>query len=454
MISMNEQLQLESELNTLDSDSRRNTLQELAELCRTRRLKLEPEGGTHNMHCHTFYSYNGYGFSPSYIAYLARKSGWFAAATVDFDVLDAVDEFKAAAELFDIRYAAGMESRTFIAELADKEINSPGEPGIAYHLALGFSSGTVPAPARSFADRLRQQAAERTRRIVEAVNTALAPAVLSFDEDIVKLTPGGNATERHVCQAYREKAEALFSAPAERADFWSRKLGISADDARKLIDDPVKLEATIRAKTMKQGGIGYIAPTPETFPPVEEMNRFALECGAIPTVAWLNGLTPGESDPEELLKLHISKGAAMLNIIPDRNWNVSEPEKQQKLVAELNRIIGVCDKLDLPVVAGTEMNAPGMKLSDDFSCAALAPHAARFLSGGAILCAHTLLAPLGRGYLSSWAASHFKNTAQKNSFFAQFGSLMTPVRFKSVTVWPETPDEMLNRADALFCAHP
>ena len=451
MISAGEQKQLETELNSLDSGTRRNTLQELAELCRSRRIKIEPESGANNLHCHTFYSYNGYGFSPAFIAYLAKKSGWFAAGTVDFDVLDAVDEFKDAAELFDVRYASGMESRTFIAELADKEINSPGEPGIAYHLGLGFCGSEVPASEQPFAARLRRQAAERTRRIVDVVNAYLAPVQLDYEADVLRLTPRGNATERHVCQAYREKAETLFPDPATRAAFWSGKLKLSPEEAAKLLDNPVALEGSIRSKTMKKGGPGYIVPTPESFPPVEEMNEFTLHCGAIPTIAWLNGLSAGESDPETLLKLHISKGAAMLNIVPDRNWNVSDPEKQRRLVAELNRIIAACDKFDLPIVVGTEMNAPGLKLVDDFGCAALAPHLERFVSGAAILTAHTLLAPLGRGYLSDWARNHFATTAAKNAFFNQFGRLMTPARFRAATVWPEAPDEMLNRADALAC---
>ena len=54
------------------------------------------------MHCHTCYSYNGYGFTPAEIAYLARKSGWLAAGIIDFDVLDAVDEFRSCAEQLDI----------------------------------------------------------------------------------------------------------------------------------------------------------------------------------------------------------------------------------------------------------------------------------------------------------------------------------------------------------------
>ena len=51
-----------------------------------------------NLHCHSFFSYNGYGYSPSYLVALAREQNWRAVGLVDFDVLDGVDEFLGAAK--------------------------------------------------------------------------------------------------------------------------------------------------------------------------------------------------------------------------------------------------------------------------------------------------------------------------------------------------------------------
>jgi len=48
-------------------------------------IKVKPENDSHNMHCHTTFSYNGYDFSPCYIACLAKKEGWFGVGIVDFD---------------------------------------------------------------------------------------------------------------------------------------------------------------------------------------------------------------------------------------------------------------------------------------------------------------------------------------------------------------------------------
>ena len=105
--------------------------------------KVRETYSSFNMHCHSFYSYNGYGYSPSMLAALAKENNWRSAMLVDFDVLDGVDEFLFACKSLGVKAAAGMETRVFIPELADVEINSPGEPGIAYHLGCGFTASSI-----------------------------------------------------------------------------------------------------------------------------------------------------------------------------------------------------------------------------------------------------------------------------------------------------------------------
>lgn len=315
-------------------------------------------GTTLNLHCHSFFSYNGYGFSPSQLVALAFTEHWRAVGLVDFDVLDGVDEFLEGARLLGVRAAAGMETRVFIPELKSAEINSPGEPGIAYHLGYGFASSQVPPAARPFADRLREIGRKRVAEQLDRINALLPEIARAFDAVAAAYTPGGNVTERHLCRAYREAAEAAFPDPGARRAYWQEKIG--GFEA-----DPVALEALIRAKTMKQGGVGYVAPKPESFPTLTEMNEFVRRCGAVPTVAWLNGLSAGEADPGALLDLHMKHGAGAVTIIPERNWNVGDPAKKERLLLELDRLVMAAEARGLPILAGTEMNAPGQKLADD-----------------------------------------------------------------------------------------
>ena len=147
---------LENRLNSFDPAVRKSALLEAKAGFENNTIEAARKSSIHNMHCHSFFSYNGYGYSPSYIVYLAKKMGFYAVGLVDFDVLDGVDEFMEALALLDVRGCCGMETRVFVPELADKEINSPGEPGIAYHLGCGFTSGKVPAEQQAFADMLRK----------------------------------------------------------------------------------------------------------------------------------------------------------------------------------------------------------------------------------------------------------------------------------------------------------
>ena len=272
-----------------------------------------------------------------------------------------------------VRAAAGMETRVFVPEMADKEINSPGEPGIAYHLGCGFASSTVPESQKAFAADLKRRAQKRTRTLVEKVNTLLSEIAVDFDAVAAEFTPAGNVTERHVCAAYRAAAEKKFSG-GELAAYWKEKIG-------GFEENPVKQEALIRSKTMKSGGVGYVKAAPESFPTLEEMNRFTRACGATPTIAWLNGLSAGENDVENLLDLHQKYGAGAVTLIPDRNWRSPDPAKSAKLVAELDRFVAACTARKLPLLAGTEMNAPGQLLNDDYSIPQLIRHLDAFCAG-------------------------------------------------------------------------
>ena len=152
-------------------------------------------------------------------------------------------------------------------------------------------------------------------------------------------------------------------------------------EAEKLLSDPVKLEGVIRSKTMKSGGVGYVKPSPEAFPTLEDMNKFIKGCGATPTLAWLNGLSAGENALDELIALHKQYGTKAATLIPARNVVGGTPEKTAALQAELDRFIAACVDAELPLLAGTEMNAPGQLLVDDFEDPALKKHLAALLKG-------------------------------------------------------------------------
>jgi hypothetical protein len=65
--------ELESKLDSFDGGQRKTALLELCEKVAAGRVDLPEPGTDVNIHCHTFFSYNTYGYSPSKFAWLARK---------------------------------------------------------------------------------------------------------------------------------------------------------------------------------------------------------------------------------------------------------------------------------------------------------------------------------------------------------------------------------------------
>lgn len=437
---------LETQLNDFDPGKRAGALDELLRRAQTGECACEVQGNHFNLHAHSFYSFNGYGYSPSYLAWAGRRRGLCAMGLVDFDVLDGVDEFLAACQRVGLRAVASLETRVFVPEFADRVINSPGEPGIAYHMGVGFVSGRV--GDRTLLDRFKAIAGGRTRELVQRVNPYLAPASLDFERDVLPRTPHGNATERHVCAAYDEKARAVFPDTAARIAFWAEKLGMSADVITACIDDAPTLQGHIRAKTMKAGGVGYVQPSGPDFPSAAQVNAFSKAHGAIPTLAWLDGTTAGEQCLDELLDVMLSQGVAAVNIIPDRNWNLKNPDEAAKKVRLLNEFVAAAQARALPIIVGTEMNAYGQPFVDNFDAAPMQPHHAEFLAGVNIVHAHTLLqSKAGMGYVSDWAAVHFTETRAKNGFFRTLGERVAPgteARLDGISA-ALTPKEILAR---------
>jgi hypothetical protein len=419
-------LRLEEQLNDFEPQTRSAALAGLLDLVERSQIELPPVDDVANMHCHTFFSYNGYGYSPTALAWLARREGYKLMGIVDFDVLDGVDEFLTAADRVAVRASTGMETRAFVPEFADREINSPGEPGVYYHMGIGFTSSRVPEDqpeAASILADMRQRAADRNRDQVSRINAYLGDVTIDYERDVLPLTPSGNATERHICAAY-VRAAALVPDPVA---FWSAKLGASEAKVGAIIDNGPEIQNLVRSGLMKQGGVGYVTPGPDTFPSVEEVNQVIVACGALPCITWLDGTSEGEQAAEELFDLMIEKGAVALNIVPDRNWRIRDPQEKQIKVRHLYDVVDLARKLELPINVGTEMNAFGKPLIDDFDAPEMAPLRDTFLDGAYFIYGHTALTRvLGLGYQSPWAATHFPARADRNRFYTQVGRLMLP----------------------------
>ncbi len=431
-------------LNDFDLSTRQNALAKFA-----KEEEFPPVRSFVNAHAHTFFSFNYKGYSPCRFVLESRRNGLEMGGIVDFDVLDGLEEFWEATRLLDLKGCVGIESRVFVPEFSDREINSPGEPGISYHMGTGFTTTRIPEKAQAFLDNMRSTSSQRNQAMVQRVNEFLSPLTLDYSADVLPLTPNGNATERHLCLAYARKASSMFPEESDLREFWSEKLGVEMDAIQELPEGR-PITDLIRAKTMKQGGVGYVKPDSGSFPKMAEMNEFVLLCGAIPTFTWLDGCSEGERSIEELIEVGRSSGVAAFNIIPDRNYT---PGESNLKLENLNKVVKITEDLGLPLLGGTEMNSPGQKFVDDFDSVELAPHHPVFLRGSWILHAHsTLQRYAGMGYLSDWAKAHFSETSAKNEFYSSFGENFSPRGDQvlkdslNIEMSPKEVSELANRA--------
>jgi hypothetical protein len=291
-------------------------------------------------------------------------------------------------------------------------------------MGIGFTSSQVPGDVVPILVSMRQRASERNQDMLARVNAYLAPVEVNYEREVLPLTPAGNATERHMLMAYTQAAERMTSDPVA---FWADKLQLDRQQVAELIKETPRLHNVVRAKLMKRGGVGYVLPSPDMFPTVEEFHELIEACGALPCAAWLDGTSTGEQAIEELLELLIGKGVVAMNIVPDRNWNIADPETRRVKVQNLYHVVELAQKLDLPLNVGTEMNAFGQKLVDDFDAPELAPVRQPFIDGAFFVYGHTVAQrALGLGYQSDWAKEHLPTRRARNEFYLELGRRAEP----------------------------
>ncbi|MGF1638866.1 MAG: hypothetical protein ACFCUU_17460 [Cyclobacteriaceae bacterium] len=413
---------LKDRLKSFDADERRRALIELVRIGKS----IHKSSENVNMHLHSFFSYNAENWSPTRIAWECAQKGLYAAGIVDFDVLDGQEEFIQVGELLGLRTSVGLETRAFLTEYLDKVIDSPGEPGVSYILAGGFVKELAnDSPQAKTLASYKETSTNRNLALIDRINPHVPDIAIDYSIDVLPLTPSGNATERHIISAYVSKAQQAFPDAQVLKNFWAELLNKTANEMDDLLKNRAALEELVRAKFAKRGGFGYVQPTSETFPKVEEFFQWAQQCGAIPMESWLDGTSEGESDGKALLECSKAKGACALNLIPDRNWNISNPETKAMKMANLKDIINIANSMDMPIHIGTEMNKAGLPFVDDLNGAALKPFKETIIKGASIFIGHAVLARYADFFYAGQKAQEMfgSSVKNKNDFFSAVGVL-------------------------------
>jgi hypothetical protein len=164
-------------------------------------------------------------------------------------------------------------------------------------------------------------------------------------EDVVALTPRGNATERHVAFAVLLRLRELAT---EQAKPLAEVIASCCCAVSPAGGDDATLQIFLRAKLLKAGAPCYVPEDPDAFVSVAELRRIFLAFGAIPTYPVLgNPVLDGEQRIEALLDRLEGMGFHAVEAIPTRNTR----ERLREIVAPARRRWW-------PVFNGTEHNTP------------------------------------------------------------------------------------------------
>jgi len=387
----------EANLSHQDKKTRKQALEYLGSISDRELLRehiIQTSCDIVNLHGHTIYSYNPFGWSPGEFIWRLKKLGATHAGIVEFDVLDGLLESYEAGKLLDMPTVVGTETRTYVPDLEDKVINSPGEAGVSYAMGHAIPRKPLPgSPQGIFLKNLQDIARNRNLEILKRVNDHLEePGQINYEDDVLTSTPCGNATERHMVEAYEKKVRVYFKEDTKDIiAYWAEKLDVNESDVQKVINDKPGLYKIIRAKLMKAGGPGYIKAEPKSFPLIVDYFSWVESCGGVPVMTWLNGISEGEKDPRELFEFYKSQGAEALNIIPHRNYihdiQPGWPEGDE-LFANLQAAIEAAKELRLPISFGTELNAANNPVIDDWFGHALARYRKLALRGAEFFYTH------------------------------------------------------------------
>ena len=329
----------------------------LSQLCA--HLGVRPHRGT-NCHIHTSESFSVFR-SPAEAVWQAAREGIAVLGINDHYTVAGHEEFRRACEVAGIAAGFSLEAVAVDRDAAEAglKLNDPDNPGRIYLCGKGITQ--YPADTTTEMRNLaRMRAAldrrnrEMTGKVVELFKDRLGADGPTW-ENVVALTPRGNATERHVAFAVLLRLRELATQQGKPlAEIMAALCGSTPPAA----GDDATLQIFLRAKLLKAGAPCFVREDPDAFVSVADLRGIFLAYGSIPTYPVLgNPVLAGEQNIEALLDRLESMGFYSVEVIPTRNTR-----------ERLGEIVSAARRRWWPVFNGTEHNTPESRpLLDPFA---------------------------------------------------------------------------------------
>jgi len=345
-----------------------------------------------NVHVHTSESFSAFR-SPSEAAWYGYRAGLDVFGINDHYTIAGHKEFGEACKILGLKAAFSIEIMAMHDEARKngERTNDPINPGRTYLCGKGVVHDLKPnSSSHKLLEKVRSAFRKRCEQMTEKVDSLLKeidPSLnLSFS-DVLRLTPRGNVTERHITQAIAELIIRKFPETGQQKNFLRKFLGEFEEDE---ICSQDRFQDLIRNRILKAGGPAYVAEPVEAFPSIEDTIQLFRDYGAIPTYPVLGTpVTEREKNLNSLFRELESYGIFAVEVIPKRNTR-----------HRLREIVRTARKFGFPIFCGTENNTKKVEpLLDRFS---LDPEFLPvFRQGAYLILGHQLLSKYGgRGYIN------------------------------------------------------
>ncbi|MGA2985009.1 MAG: hypothetical protein ABSG32_14445 [Terriglobia bacterium] len=345
----------------LETELYRGTLEQriaaLTQLCA--QLGPRPHRGT-NGHIHTSESFSVFR-SPTEAVWQAAREGLAVLGINDHYTVAGHAEFRRACAVAGIAATFSLEAVAMDREAAEAglKLNDPDNPGRIYLCGKGVTRiPSESSPEMQNLARMRAALERRNREITGKVAKLFQDRLGASGpawENVVALTPRGNATERHVAYAVLLRLRELATKQGKPL---AEIIATCCGTAPPAGGDDATLQIFLRAKLLKAGAPCYVPENADAFVSVAELRRIFLAFGSIPTYPVLgNPVLSGEQNMEALLDRLEAMGFYAVEVIPTRNTR-----------ERLAEIVFAAQRRWWPVFNGTEHNTPETRpLLDPFA---------------------------------------------------------------------------------------
>ena len=360
-----------------DASSAELRLKKLSEYLEQRKTSgvLPPQKTDYvNNHIHTTYSFSPY--SPTDAVYRAWINGLTTAGIMDHDSAAGGEEFIAAGKALGIATTVGFECRCSMAgtPFFNRRLNNPDQVGIAYVACHGIPHQNIQT-ANEWLAPYRKNRNERNVRMVDRINALFHDDALQldFERDILPLSQypqGGSVTERHLLYALAQRLVALFGRGLPVLQYLSEHLQYQPDEKTQkvLLNEENECYLYSLLGVLKSNIVGkFYIDAAEECPSVAEFTAFVESIGAIPAYAYLGDVgdsVTGDKKTQAFEDAYLDEFVAWL---AKNGFNAVTYMPTRNSIAQMERLIALCDKYGLFQISGEDINSP----TQSFICQAL-----------------------------------------------------------------------------------